>query len=299
MTLNRDKKDLKMQENFPQPLTTVTMTRNDFDYFSTLIQDRCGIKMPATKKTMLESRLRKRLRHLGLNSFREYLNYVESPTGKSDELVSMINVVTANKTDFFREPAHFEYLYSHAMPTLIEESGAGKERELRVWSAGCSSGEEPYTLAMVLSDYSLNEENLSFRILGTDISTQVLEKARRAIYAEDKVDPVPAMTKKRYLLRSRDRGRAKVRIVPELRRTVEYGRLNFLDPEYRINEEFDIIFCRNVLIYFERENQRTILLKLLEQLAPGGYLFTGHSETLHSLNLPVKLMAPSVYRKRT
>ena len=286
-----------MSATMSESLAMVTMTRNDFAFFSNLIQSRCGIKMPDIKKTMLESRLRKRLRHLGLKNFREYLEYIESPTGKTSELVSMIDVVTTNKTDFFREAAHFDYLYSNSVPSLMERFGAGRNRDLRIWSAGCSSGEEPYTLAMVLSDYSRSEEKLSFSILGTDISTQVLEKARRAVYAEEKVEPVPAVMKKRYLLRSRDRNSKLVRIVPGLRKLVEYGRLNFLDDNYGINHKFDVIFCRNVLIYFERENQRSILLKLLKYLEPGGYLFTGHSETLHSLNLPLKLKAPSVYRK--
>ena len=286
-----------MSATMSESLAMVTMTRNDFAFFSNLIQSRCGIKMPDIKKTMLESRLRKRLRHLGLKNFREYLEYIESPTGKTSELVSMIDVVTTNKTDFFREAAHFDYLYSKSVPNLMERFGAGRNRDLRIWSAGCSSGEEPYTLAMVLSDYSRSEEKLSFSILGTDISTQVLEKARRAVYAEEKVEPVPAVMKKRYLLRSRDRSSKMVRIVPTLRKLVEYGRLNFLDDNYGINQKFDVIFCRNVLIYFERENQRSILLKLLKHLEPGGYLFTGHSETLHSLDLPLKLKAPSVYRK--
>jgi len=286
-----------MHDSLQEPLTTVTMTRNDFAFFSSLIQSRCGIKMPYAKKTMLESRLRKRLRHLGLRNFREYLEYIESPAGKNSELVSMIDVVTTNKTDFFREPTHFDYLYSNSVPTLIREYGAGKGRDLNIWSAGCSSGEEPYTLAMVLSDYSRYEEKLSFNILGTDISTQVLEKARRAVYAEEKVEPIPGVMKKRYVLRSRNRSRKLVRIVSGLRKLVAYRRLNFLDDNYRINSTFEIIFCRNVLIYFEREKQRDILLKLLKHLVPGGYLFTGHSETLHSLNLPLQLKAPSVYRK--
>jgi len=286
-----------MSATMAESLATVTMTRNDFAFFSNLIQSRCGIKMPDIKKTMLESRLRKRLRHLGLKNFREYLEYIESPAGKTSELVSMIDVVTTNKTDFFREAAHFDYLYSNSVPNLMERFGAGRNRDLRIWSAGCSSGEEPYTLAMVLSDYSRNEEKLAFSILGTDISTQVLEKAKRAVYAEEKVEPVPTVMKKRYLLRSRDKNSKLVRIVPGLRKLVEYGRLNFLDDNYGINQKFDVIFCRNVLIYFERENQRSILLKLLKHLVPGGYLFTGHSETLHSLNLPLKLKAPSVYRK--
>ena len=280
-----------------ESLATVTMTKNDFAYFSSLIQTRCGIKMPDVKKTMLESRLRKRLRHLGLKNFREYLEYVESSAGKNNELVSMIDVVTTNKTDFFREPSHFNYLYSKAVPLLSNEYGAGTKRDLKIWSAGCSTGEEPYTLAMVLSDYSRIEEKLSFSILGTDISTQVLEKARRAVYAEEKVEPVPTVMKKRYLLKSKDRSKKQVRIVSGLRKLVEYGRLNFLDDNYGINTTFDIIFCRNVLIYFDKDNQRDILLKLLRHLLPGGFLFTGHSETLHSLNLPLKLKAPSVYRK--
>lgn len=287
-----------MQEEFSSPLTMATMSESDFAFFSSLIQDRCGIKMPSVKKTMLESRLRKRLRHLGLNTFSDYLDYVDSPAGKNSEIISMIDVVTTNKTDFFREPAHFEYLYNHALPTLIDKYGAGKDRELMVWSAGCSSGEEAYTLAMVIADYSLFEEPLSFRMLGTDISTLVLEKARRAVYPYERVEPVPEAMRKRYLLKSKDQVPTQVRIVPELRSLVQYGRLNFLDSDYGIRERFHVIFCRNVLIYFEKEEQKKILLKLLDHLIPGGYLFTGHSETLHSLDLPVNLMAPSVYRKK-
>jgi len=297
MKSKRDEKKPDMNAAMYESLAKVTMTRKDFAFFSTLIQKRCGIKMPDEKKTMLESRLRKRLRHLGLKSFREYLEYVDSSTGMNSELVSMIDVVTTNKTDFFREPSHFNYLYSRTLPVLTKEYGAGTGRDLKLWSAGCSTGEEPYTLAMVLSDYSRLQEKISFRIFGTDISTQVLEKARRAVYAAEKVETVSTDMKKRYLLKSKDQSKKQVRIVPGLRQLVEFGRLNFLDNNYGINTPFDIIFCRNVLIYFDRDNQRAILGKILKHLIPGGYLFTGHSETLHSLNLPLELKAPSVYRK--
>jgi chemotaxis protein methyltransferase CheR len=278
-------------------LTSVTMSDNDFSLFSDLIQNICAIKMPLVKKTMLEARLRKRMRVLGLNSFREYWNYIDSPRGRQDELVHMIDVVTTNKTDFFREPAHIEYLYNNVIPDLQARRGTGKQPGLRIWSAGCSTGKEAYTLAMILTEYSLNEGNLNFSLLGTDISTKALEKAARGIYDQEKANTIPAAYRKKYLLKSRNKGNRLIRIAPEIRSLVTFGRLNFLDENYGFNVPFDIIFCRNVIIYFDRENQQRILSKVCRHLVAGGYLFTGHSETLHGMKLPIKPLAPSVYRK--
>jgi len=273
-------------------LTSVTMSDRDFSLFSELIQRLCAIKMPPVKKTMLEARLRKRMRVLGFDSFRKYWNYIESPGGRQDELVHMIDVVTTNKTDFFREPAHLEYLYNEVLPDLRR-----KQQSIRVWSAGCSTGKEAYSLAMILNEYSRNESKLDFSILGTDISTRALEKAARGVYDEEKAATIPAVYRKKYLLRSRERRERLIRVAPEIRSRVTFTRLNFLDDDYELSVPFDVIFCRNVIIYFDRENQQHILSKVCSHLVAGGYLFTGHSETLHGMKLPIKNMAPSVYRK--
>jgi len=274
------------------------ITEKDFDRFSRLVYDTCGIKLPPHKKSMLEARLRKRLRSLALSSFEEYGEYVFSPEGLENELISLIDVVTTNKTDFFREPAHFNFLIETALPTLINDYGVGIDRPLRLWSAGCSTGEEPYTLAMVLSEFAENVPGFDFQIFASDISTKVLELARQGIYNVDKVAPVPSLLQKKYLLRSKDPERRQVRIAPELRSKASFRRVNFMDDDYAIRESFDIIFCRNVIIYFDRPTQEVFLGKLCRHLRAGRYIFMGHSETLNGMDLPLHQVAPSSYRKR-
>jgi chemotaxis protein methyltransferase CheR len=203
--------------------------------------------------------------------------------------------VTTNKTDFFREPRHFDFLTATAVPEFLASHAA--RRPLLVWSAACSTGEEPYTLAMVLSEYGLSHPGFAFRILGTDISTDVLKKAALGIYSSDAIKPVPAALKARYFLRGREAGSSRVRVAPELRRLVEFHRLNFMDAEYRLTEKFDVIFCRNVIIYFDRPTQQSILEKITQRLQPKGYLFMGHAETLHELDLPLAPIAPALYRR--
>lgn len=273
------------------------LTGRDFERFSRLIYDQCGIRLPPHKQSMLEARLRKRLRALGLGSFEAYAELIFSGRAPDGELVSLIDVVTTNKTDFFREPAHFDFLVRTALPALIDCSGAGIARPLRVWSAGCSTGKEPYTLAMVLSEFRDSHPGFNFEILGTDISTDVLEKALKGIYAEEKAEPIPPALRRKYLLRAKNPEQRRVRIVPELRNLVRFRRLNFLAADYGMREPFDVIFCRNVLIYFDRPTQERLLGRFTQQLEAGSFLFLGHSETLLGLHLPLKQLAPSVYQK--
>jgi chemotaxis protein methyltransferase CheR len=203
-------------------------------------------------------------------------------------------MVTTNKTDFFREPDHFDYLTRTVLPDwCLRHEGA----RLNIWSAGCSSGEEPYTLAMVLSEYAVSHPGFDFRILATDISTRVLEKAKAAIYPEALVEPVPMNLKKKYLLRSKDRSSGMVRIVPELREKVRFRRLNFMDQDFGMRDQLDIIFCRNVIIYFDRPTQEKLLQRFHRQMKPGAFIFMGHSETLSGLNVPLTSVYPTVYRK--
>jgi len=275
-------------------IMSAMLTEKDFTRLSRFIHSECGIKMPVPKKVMLEARLKKRLRSLGLESYEEYCDFLFSPEGMEHERVFMINVVTTNKTDFFREPGHFEYLLQNALPELMRLCGTGTRR---IWSAGCSTGEEPYTLAMVLSEFAARSPGFNFSLLATDISTSVLEKAVRGVYKEERVEAIPQEFKRKYFMRSKDRGKGLVRVVPELRALVKFRRLNFLDHDFGMRELQDIIFCRNVIIYFDRSTQEKVLGRLCKHLIPGGYLFMGHSETLSSLDLPLVSVGSMVYRK--
>ncbi|MBI2353422.1 MAG: protein-glutamate O-methyltransferase [Deltaproteobacteria bacterium] len=278
------------------PAIPALLKEREFNRFSAFIYDEVGIKMPPAKKTMLEARLQKRLKALGLATFEEYADYVFSSAGKADELIHLIDVVTTNKTDFFREPVHFDYLVKAAIPSLINDHEAGIRAPLRIWSAGCSTGEEPYTLAMVLAEFAAAHAGFRSSILASDISTQVLSTARSAIYAEDRVDTIPLQLKKKYLLKSRDRDKGLVRITPQLRSMVQFRRLNFME-EFGMREQMEIIFCRNVIIYFDKPTQEQLLNRFCRQLVPGGFLFLGHSETLNGLNVPLTQVASTVYRK--
>lgn len=270
------------------------MDNRIFERLSEFIKTELGIKMPSSKKTLLEARLQKRLRELCLNSHEEYCRYLFSPEGMEQELVNLVDVVTTNTTDFFREPKHFSLLLERVLPALLGRGGSG--RRVHVWSAGCSSGEEPYTLSMVLSEFARATPGFSFNILATDISTQVLRMAVRAVYPESKIGPIPLEYRKRYLLRSRDRTRRLVRIGPEARAHVRFRRLNFME-DFSLEDQLDIIFCRNVVIYFDRPTQERLFSRFCRKLSPGGFLFIGHSESLTGMSLPLESVAPTVYRK--
>jgi len=273
------------------------MSNELFARLSEFIYAESGIKMPLSNKTMLEGRLLKRLRAMGLSSYGEYCSYLFSPEGVVNELVHMIDVVTTNKTDFFREPQHFEYLVEHAVPNLIGSIGAGIRRSFMVWSAACSSGEEAYTLAMVLDEYSQGVSGFHYHVLGTDISTRMVETARLGIYHEESVAPVPPDLRRKYLMHSRDRDKKEVRITPELRALTKFRRLNFMDGDFGMREKMDIIFCRNVLIYFDRPTQERVVRRLCDHLISGGYLFTGHAETLNDMHVPLETVANTVSRR--
>lgn len=274
------------------------LSDRDFNRLGRMIETRYGIKMPPSKKELLEARLRKRLKALQIKTYKEYCDYVLAGTGMNDEIIHMMDVVTTNKTDFFRGPDHFEFLIKNLLPEMISVKGIGINKELMVWSAGCSTGEEPYTLAMVLSEFQSRVPGLQFRftILGTDLSSDALAKAARAVYPEEKAYPVPVPLKHRYLMRSKDREQRLVRVVPELRQHVKFRRLNLLEDDFGMREPIDIVFFRNVMIYFNRSTQQSILSRIIACIRPGGYLFIGHSESLNGLYLPVVHVAPTIYR---
>jgi chemotaxis protein methyltransferase CheR len=275
---------------------TKPMTAKEFTRLSEFIHTQCGIKMPPGKKIMLEARLQKRLKSVGAATFGEYCEYLFNSSNSQEELVHMINAVATNKTDFFREPGHYPILTDTVLPQFLDPA-SGSGPCFTVWSAGCSSGEEPYTLAMVLSEFALLHPGFRFSIVATDISTKVLEKARLGIYDEERVAPVPLFIKQKYLMKSKDRSKGQVRITPELRALISFERVNLMDEQYRRPELLDVIFCRNVIIYFERANQEKLLGRLCNTLKPGGHLFLGHSETVHGFDLPLQRVTSTVYRK--
>ncbi len=272
-----------------------SLSNADFNRLRAMVYEQAGIHLNSDKKTMLEIRIKRRLRSLNISSYAEYCNFVFTPDGQQAELVHLIDAVTTNKTDFFREAGHFEYLVLKALPTLAERNGAA--RKSVVWSAGCSTGEEPYTLAMVLSEYAQSRPGFHFQVLATDVSTEVLAKAREGIFKAELAQPVPKDLRRKYFMRSRDPGSELLRIVPELRAQVDFQRLNFMDADFGMAEPSEIIFCRNVIIYFDRPTQIRILKKLVRHLAPGGYFFAGHSESLQGMDLPLTPAGLAVYRK--
>jgi chemotaxis protein methyltransferase CheR len=271
------------------------LSNHDFRRLCRLIYEHSGIRIKSPKRILLEGRIRSRFRLLGMNGYHEYCECLFSAQGISEELIPMIDSVTTNKTDFFREPWHFEFLQRQAMPFLQKLYGA--HRTFHAWSAACSSGEEPFTLAMVLSDIAECTPGFQYRILATDISTKVLDIAQKGIYPETRIEPVPMAMRRKYLLRSRDRQIALVKIAPELRDKVAFRRLNLTDDQYGIECPLDAIFCRNVLIYFDRPTQERTVEKLCRHLAPGGYLFMGHAEVLANMPVDVKNVATSTYQK--
>jgi chemotaxis protein methyltransferase CheR len=276
-------------------LSVQTLSDRDYQIISSYIETNVGIKMPESKRVMIQSRLIPRLRHLKFDTYKQYLDYVFSTKDGNQELIFMINALTTNKTDFFREADHFTFLTSTVLHTL---SSQGK-KSIKLWSAGCSSGEEPYTIAIVLKEFMKNQPGVltSFSIKGTDISTKVLDKAVNAVYDTNTVANIPIDIKKRYFLKSSDPAKSIVRIKPEIRSYCSFSRLNFMDQNYNINDTFQVIFCRNVLIYFDKQTQEAIIRKLLRHLDVDGYLFLGHSETIFSMDLPLENVAPAVYRK--
>jgi chemotaxis protein methyltransferase CheR len=273
----------------------VELSAASFSRFARFISGELGIKMPASKVTMVQSRLLRRVRDLRLESVERYAEYFFD-AGNGEEREHFINAITTNKTDFFREPEHFAYLREVVLPARSRE-GLGRGTRFKAWSAGCSSGEEPYTLAMVLAEYAAVQPGFDFAILATDISTKVLHSAEAGIYPEAQILPVPPELRRKYLLHSRSNTEPLARVVPELRRKVSFHPLNFMDADYGIRDEFDAVFFRNVMIYFDRDTQETVIDKICRNLVPGGYLFAGHSESLAGLDIPVKPVRASIYRK--
>ena len=266
-----------------------------FRRVSEFIMRELGIRMGPAKLPLLQSRLQRRLRVTGCDTLEEYLGRVLDAPPDDRERMEFIDAVTTNKTDFLREPQHFELLAQVALPALAGDRKASWP--FRVWSAGCSFGMEAYTLAMVLNEYAETCAAFDYAILGTDVSRRVLDVAQAGIYDAAAIEPVPNAWRRKYLLRSRDPKRSQVRIAPELRVKVRFERLNFMAATYAVTDMFDAIFFRNVMIYFDKPTQEQVVRKLCDRLRPGGYFFIGHSESLSGLSVPLHGVGSAVFRR--
>jgi chemotaxis protein methyltransferase CheR len=265
----------------------------DFLRLAELIHARSGIKMPPSKKTFLEGRIRRHVRRLGLATMNEYCKWLFEEGGLVQDETGLLDAVTTNKTEFFREPHHFEFLSNVVLPNF-QTSAGGHQHPLRIWSAGCSNGAEPYSLAMICEDFARTNSRFRFEILASDISTEVLRMAMRAIYPHSAIGPVSMELRKRYFLH--DPGIDEVRVIPDLRRRVIFKHHNLMDEPYPVPQKMDIVFCRNLLIYFDRATQRKVLSRLCRYLKPGGYLFLGHSEgSVADLKLPLRRVGPTIF----
>jgi chemotaxis protein methyltransferase CheR len=264
------------------------LSAREFDQIRRLAYDHFGLDLREGKQTLVSARLGKKIREMNLHSYQEYYRHVmEDPTGEA--LISLVDALTTNHTSFFREAAHFEFLRQTVMPSLRSRG------RISIWSAACSTGEEPYSIAFSLLD-ELGQDFSRVRILATDISTRVLAAAGRGIYAADRFEGIPAHQLRRYVLRGAGRFSNSYQVKPELRSAVEFRRLNLMEPFSHMGA-FPVIFCRNVMIYFDKTTQQDLVNRLAACLEPGGYLLIGHAESLNGVEHPLRYVRPAVYQK--
>jgi len=263
-----------------------------------MITERYGIKMPPEKKVMFQARLQHRLHELDIHSFDEYAAKLFDDSKESGEFNILADFISTNKTEFFREKEHFQFLNDNIFPEYIKNSESNEYPKFNLWCAGCSSGQEAYSIGIQLEEFMRrNDVRFDYSILATDISGKVLRLAKEAVYLMSQVDGLPLELKHRYFLKSKNTKDQKVRVVKEIREKVRVGHMNLMDDLYPFNMQFDVVFLRNTLIYFTPQVQLNVLLKVLDSLKTGGYLFIGHSESLINLRLPIRSIAPSVYVK--
>lgn len=271
-----------------------TLTDSDYKRLATLVYKKSGIYLGDQKKELVRTRFSKLLREKGLQSFGDYYRLVTRDKS-GHELVRMVNAISTNVTGFFREPAHFQFLSSDVLPMLFRIKEAGGPR---IWSAGCSTGEEPYTISICLQEYlgTSKDTGSDFSILATDLSTHVLEKATQGIYDDVSLKDVPYEIKKKYFSKGTGKNSGLVRVKPFVMKPVVFRQLNLMKT-LSFDKAFDIIFCRNVLIYFTEKDQNRLIREFYDNLNHGGYLFIGHSESLMKFRSDFKYVRPTIYRK--
>lgn len=284
---------LQLTQLYPQ---SQQLTVQQFNRISSFMEKTTGIKLPESKRSMIQARLANRLKVLNFENYSQYIDFVfSSQEHATEEITMMIDLLTTNLTHFFREQTHFDFMEQSVLPALVKDGITKPE----IWCAGCSSGEEPYTLSIVMREFMRNNPGQfsDYSILATDISTRILSKAIDALYPIDTVEKLPYSIKKQYFLKSKDPNKPFAKPKAEVRNKVKFERLNFMDSAYRIQPKKNIIFCRNVLIYFDKPTQLEVIGKLIDCLVPGGFLFLGHSETIFGSNFPVKTVSTTVFQK--
>jgi chemotaxis protein methyltransferase CheR len=269
-----------------------------FDRFSKMVQESIGVQLPASKQVMVESRLRRRIIELGLGTVDEYFRHLFDNGALSAELDTIFDAVTTNKTDYFREAEHFIHLTERIIPArLSKRQATGRSSMFKVWSAAASTGAEAYTAAMVLADRESRRGAFEWRILGTDINRKVLIEAKRAVYSDAVIRPVPSAFRDRFLMRGQGQQKGNWRVVPSLRRRVNFQKMNLMDTHYPVDRDLDVIFLRNVLIYFSEADQARVIAQLAGHLAHNGHLIVGHAEGMVVRHPSLRQVAPAVYRK--
>ncbi len=256
------------------------MTDADFAQLRSLMYEQSGIQLKEAKRELLKGRLSKRLRYYGYDRFAQYYDHLKNRDPQGTELQEMINAVTTHMTLFFRESHHFDCLRERLLVPANRAAAQGRRSPIRIWSAGCSSGEEAYSIAITVAAHLERLNTWDVKILGSDIDTDVLEKARTAIYPRQSVSDLPADLRRRSFLSGQGGQADLVQIKPEIRNLVRFGRVNLLEKSWPFRGKFDAIFCRNVMIYFDRDVQRRVLEKFAKHMKPGGLFFAGHSENL-------------------
>ena len=269
-------------------------TPKDFNTLRKIANEHTGIVVPDDKFDMYYARISKRIRHLGLRDFKEYCEYLQN--NPDTEFKPFINSITTNLTSFFRENHHFEFLKNEAVPKLLSHNAGTKS--IRVWSAGCSTGEEPYSIAISLLEAMENQQDWSIKILATDVDSDVLSTAKQGIYSQDRVNGLPASVKRRWFMKGRGERSGTVRVSPELQQIISFKQLNLMQ-DWPIKKQFDIIFCRNVVIYFDRNTKIRLLDRFADYLFNDGFLIMGHSESLQTLSKRFDVMGKTVYRKNS
>lgn len=273
----------------------LVLKESEFQKFSRYVYETSGINLHGGKKELLKARLGKILRQKNLGSFREYYDQVVSDES-GHELTVLLNSISTNLTFFFREQQHFDFLRATALPEFMDRNGSSKNNCVRLWSAGCSSGEEPYSIAMTMGESFDHKGSWGFKILATDISTKVLTTASTGVYSKESLKKTPYDLKRKYFQKGTNKWEGYFRVKNEVKKNIDFRRLNFME-SFHFSDPFDVIFCRNVMIYFDNPTRETLVEKFSRALAVGGYLFIGHAESLTGIKYNLQYIQPSIYKK--
>ncbi|MHC4267065.1 MAG: CheR family methyltransferase [Planctomycetota bacterium] len=273
------------------------ISNDEFELFRSLIYDTCGINLQLSKKELVKARLSKRLAKVGINTFNDYYKYVTKTDKSGKELIHLLDSISTNKTDFFRENKHFDFLNTTLLPELVSNKEKNNDRKLRIWCAASSSGEEPYSLAITVLNHIKPSNGWDIKILATDISTKILQKAVTGIYKIELLKDISPGTISAHFFKVHAHNSQCYEAKEHLKELITYRRFNLMTEKFPFKHPFDFIFCRNVMIYFDSDTQHRLVSKFYDCLPKNGYLFIGHSETLSKSNSGFKYAQPAVYQK--